>query len=159
MGFSADVVNKIKDVLDAEIVSGQALDYVKKVYFGGNSQVTNLAFPFLWLTLGSPIWTESWIGAKDRKGAPMKIALLVGAQRGDTARPYGVSGDTTKRGILTIVDEVLNRLDAKRSTILSANQAILDMNLTVESSESLDEDHWAVLIIIEIKARFFSAGR
>lgn len=157
MGFAADAVNKVKDVLDTE--QGAALSYFNEVYFGELDTSTSAVAPYLWLHLASPAFTEEWHATTNSKLSFLKLLIVVVIEAQDLARPYGVSGDATKRGILTATEDVMNRLDANRSVIVAANAALMDFNISILETRNIGERTWECVIEMTLRTRIFSGGR
>jgi hypothetical protein len=103
MGGYADLANKLFDVLEDERMGG-SLSYLKKVYFGEIERLTSLAHPFVVVRLDdAQALEESWVAAKDRRDGVLTLLADVEVDVPDLARPYGLSGDPAKRGILIVV--------------------------------------------------------
>jgi len=161
MGLWADTINKLKDVLDTAVGVSQPLAYFNVVHFGELDTITTLTPPYLWLHLDEPPLAEPevWHAAQDRRRAGFMCLVACVIRPQDVSRPYGVTGDTTKRGILVGVADVMNEIENQRSGILRANAANIDMNLGLRSVANIGDRHFEGVITIDIAQRFGAKGR
>jgi hypothetical protein len=104
---------------------------------------------------------ESFVAAKDLRGAWFRVEVIVIADPQDTARPYGVTGNSSKRGALTIAETVLNRIDANRSSLITPNVAqVVDLNTAYDETVYISSDgSYQATIEVAFKARFSSGNR
>jgi hypothetical protein len=157
MGLNADAINKLKDILVTE--QGGALSYLTNLYFGEADYVTTLTRPYMWIHLGDPALEESWASASDRRQVLFRVQIDVSIQRGDSARSYGVTGDNSKRGFLVATEEVMNRIEANRSSFVAPTLSkSLDIEMTAKSVKDTNNDYVGV-IMMTFKQRFAAAGR
>lgn len=127
MSVRADVVNKVYDVLRAAVRTGGALDYFDDdINFGAIPQSRGHAY--LVLRLSDEDSQENLVGATDRKTITFKVSIFIDGvdeqvkkDTGGDPRPYGVSADTTRRGILTMVEDVENVIDASYDALKAAS--------------------------------------
>lgn len=156
----SNAVNAIYDILVAANATGQALDYFTGVDFGeAEERVKTLERPFLVVMLDDPAIEEDWVAAKDRRGGAFRVLVVVTAQRLQD-RPYGVKGDADQRGILTMVEDVMNQLDTDRDTILAADPTKLtDMNLAMRGPRIPGQGTLEATIVVSIRPRFTAANR
>jgi hypothetical protein len=159
MGLWADTINKLKDTLDAAIVTGQALEEFTIVHFGEMDTVTTLTPPYLWLHVDTPPVAEDWHAAKDRRRATFTCLVHVVMRPQDKARPYGVTGDATKQGPLVGAADVMNLIDSERAALLAVNAKNIDMNLGVRSLTNIGDRNFETVITVDFLQRFGAAGR
>lgn len=157
----SNAVNSVFNVLTAANVSGQPLDFLKSIYFGeATPRVTTLAKPYLIVSLDDPAASEDWVASKDRRGGTFTIIVVITAGIQDPARPFGLKGDATKRGIVTIAEDVMNQLDNDRATILAADPSkLIDMNLALRGPRPMGEGVWEATVAVIIRPRFTAGQR
>lgn len=157
----SDAVNAIRDVLVAAMAVGQPLAYFTALEFGeAKERVQTLKRPYLSVQLDDPAIEEDWVAAKDRRGGFFRVLVTVSTHAFDEARPYGVKGDDTKRGILTMVEDVMNQLDNDRATILAADPSqLIDMNLAMRGPRIPGQGTWEGTIVVSIRPRFTAGNR
>jgi hypothetical protein len=161
MGVSADAINKVKEVLEAEKTGG-TLTYLAELFFGSLGVVSSLAKPFILVRLPRvPYSEESWAATGNKRDARLLIEIVCVAEEKEAAFPYGKSSDAANRGILTLVDDVMNALDNNRGTILSANGKLLDFTLSIADHDKIAEDakDWQASVLMELKVRFTHGTR
>lgn len=159
MSVYADLVNKVFDVLVAETVAGQPLDYIKDIVLGEADKVMTLSRPFLWITLDDPALDERWTAAQNVREGEFRVLVHCESLITDEDRPYGVSGDATKRGPLVMLADVANRVEVNRNPILSANSKITDFNITGRLNRKTGDRSMAAVLLITFRTRFLSGGR
>jgi len=159
MGLWADTINKLKDVLDTAIGGGQPLAYFSIVHFGETDTITTLTPPYLWLHLDDAPVSEDWHAAQDRRRAVFTCLVSCVVRPQDVSRPYGVTGDTAKRGVLVGVADVMNEIENQRAGLIAANAANIDMNLGVRSVANIGDRYFEGVITVEFKQRFGAKGR
>ncbi len=159
MGVFADTINGVDAVLKAAILPAQPLAYFKKVHFGELDQITTLAMPGLWLHLDEPAIAEDWNAAQDIRDNLFTMLINVAIEMQDQTKPYGVTGDTNKRGILVAVADVMNEIDNKRSTILGANGKNFDLNLGVRTVRNIGHRTFEGIVTVVMRQRYPAAGR
>jgi hypothetical protein len=168
MSWAADVVNKVYDTLEAAKLTGQPLAYMKETYFGGAPGDTNmLAAPCMSVLLDpEDSLNEAWAASQSQREGTLKIKIGIMAEEPGKdslgkPRPYGVSSDTARRGILTMMDDVMNAIDLARSFIMGANTRLLDLNMTgsVAGRQGDTRNKWGAEITLTIRARYQAGGR
>jgi hypothetical protein len=159
VGVYADLTNKVADVLEAERQPGQALDYCKAVLFGDGDTTATLLRPFIWITLDDPALEERWAAAQNVREGELRVLIHCESLVLDEARPYGVTGDATKRGPLTMLADVANRIEANRTAILAASGKATDFNITGRLNRRTGERSMAAVLLITFKTRFIAGSR
>lgn len=160
MGVFADTINKLKDELEAARIGGQPLDYFKHVYFGERDNITTLGHPYMWVHLRPVHIDETWSAARNVRDTPFTMLVNVAIESQDETRPYGVTGDTTKRGILVAVADVMNEIDNRRVAILGSNiNRNYDLQVTVQLGENIGNRTFSSIIEVEVKQRYTAGDR
>lgn len=160
MGLYADAVNAVFDQLALANGTGQPLAYVKDIKFGEQERVTSLTRPYIVVVLDDPSIEEAWIAANERRAGAYRVLVVVASTASDATRPYGVSNDAKKRGIVTLLEDTLNAIDAARAAIKQANPSrLVDINLTVRGPRTIGEDSWEATIVVAITPRFTAGDR
>ena len=152
-------VNAVYDVLVAATATGDPLAYLTHVNFGeAVERVETLEKPFVTVMLDDPSIEEDWVAAKDRRGGAFRILIVMTTDAEDKARPYGVRG--ASRGVLTMIEDVGDVLDAARATILAADTSrLVDMNLAMRGPRILGAGTWEATVVVSIRPRFTAADR
>jgi len=160
MGLYADAVNAVHDAIVAARATGQPLAYLKDAKLGEQETVTSLARPYALTVLDDPSIDEEWIAANERRAGAYRILVVLVSDATNAARPYGVSNDAKKRGIVTLLEDALNVIDAARPTILAANPTrLVTINMTVRGPRVIGKASWEATIVIQITPRFTAGDR
>ena len=159
MGIFADTINKLRDVLDAAIVTAQPLDYFEIVHFGEIDTNTTLTPPYLWVHLDENPVVEDWHAAKDSRRSIFTCLVSCVVPASNLASPYGVTGDAAKRGVLVGVADVMNEIENNRSALIAANAGNIDLNLGLRTVANLGDRNFGGLVTVEFKQRFSTQGR
>jgi hypothetical protein len=157
MGVFTDSINAVYDLLEADSKEGQLLEEIKHVWFGEDDAVTTLTRPFLWVHLDDPATDEAWTAAQDIRGTPFRVLVEVVVKAEGKNRPYGVTN--SKRGMLELLERVMNRLEAQRATLLGSNGKNVDMQVTLRRSSNIGDSSLAGIIIVTFLQRFSAGGR
>ena len=160
MGLYADAVNAVHDAIVAARATGQPLAYLKDAKLGEQEQTTSLSRPYAITVLDDPSIDEEWIAANERRAGAYRVLVVLVSTSSDPARPYGVSNDARKRGIVTLLEDTLNVIDAARPTILAANPTrLVSINVTVRGPRAIGKDSWEATIVVQITPRFTAGDR
>lgn len=160
MGLYADAVNAVHDAIVAARATGQLLAYLKDAKLGEQQEVTSLSRPYAITVLDDPSIDEEWIAANERRAGAFRVLVVVVSTSSDATRPYGVSNDQTKRGIVTLLEDTLNVIDRARDTIKAANPTrLVDINVTVRGPRAIGKDSWEATIVVQITPRFTAGDR
>lgn len=160
MGVYADAVNVIYDQLKLAQATGQPLGYVKYVRMGEQEAVTSLARPHIVVKLDDPAVEEEWRAANNIRSGAFIVLIQMLTTAGDAERPYGVTGDANKRGIVTLFEDVMNVVDLARAAILAANPTkLVDINVTMRQPRIVGPDSWEATAVVQITPRFTAGDR
>ncbi len=160
MGLYADAVNAIFDQLVLAKAVGQPLAYLQTVKLGEQEDVMSLARPYALVVLDDPSIDEVWQAANERRAGAYRVLVVLVSTATDATRVYGVSGDATKRGIVTLLEDTLNAMDAARAAIKDVNPTrLVDINLTVRGPRAIGTDSWEATIVFQITPRFTAGDR
>lgn len=154
-------LNALFDVLTAGKVVGQPLDYFSAVEWdAADDKVGTLAKPYMIVTIDDPAVEEDWISAKDGRGGAFRAVVVLTVGIADKTRPFGLKGDTTKRGVLTIAEEVMNHIDNNRAAILAGDpNKLVDMNLSLRGPRTIGKETREASIVVSFKPRFKAGQR
>ncbi|KKN69400.1 hypothetical protein LCGC14_0441270 [marine sediment metagenome] len=159
MGLWANTINKLQDVLEANIASGQPLQVFRDLVVGEQEAVTSLKPPFLWLHLDTDPIIEDWHAAKDRKQAEFTCLVHVVVPIRKAARPYGVEGDSAQFGVLVGLADVMNVIDSNRSAIIASDLDNVDMNLGVRAVVNQGNKDMNAIIAVTFLQQYGAGGR
>jgi len=160
MGLYADTINSVYDELKAKLVGGQPLDFISGILLGEQDQQLTLKLPHLLVMLPDPFTEEIWAALKDKRETLFRVQILVAVEApSDKERPYGLSGDPTKRGILTVTEDVMNQIELSRTAILASSPKNIDMNLNAGQGQNIGGQDYGTTIMLRFKQRFFHGDR
>lgn len=162
-GWQVEALEALREVLQAEMVSGQALDYFKTLVFGSEA-AGQIETPALVVSLDDPAYgPEERVGSSSMMQGVLHVMIGILLEKGDVNHPYGYrSGAVDYQGVLVAARDVMNRIEANRDSILVAGAGkVLDMFYSVKSAgPSADVvDKWAASIKLEIRGRFLMSQR
>jgi hypothetical protein len=172
MGWSTDAINKVRDILEAAIVSGQPLDFVGQVHYGPLTQNTTLDLPYLWLYTDTPAISspQKWVGIQNRKESVLNLIVETAYEYPEpdqltgngavTRYPFGKTGDTGNRGIMNIAEDIMNIIEGQFAAIKATNDKIMDIHVFCKAiSPMAAERTCGAQVGIEILGRFVAGGR
>ncbi len=161
MGVKADIINKVAEVLRDAVASG-SLTYVKTFVFGNLRTGQTLGGPFIVVSLPDvDLASEDWQETTNRKREDYRVAVRCSIEApSDLAFPYGKSGDVTKRGILTFLDDVQNEIENNYNVIRAANTRVIDFQSVVTNHQKIDDSSWwHATIILAFRSHFQQGDR
>lgn len=170
MGVNANAIEALKGVLAAGQTTGQSLEYLTNLYIGDRDVVTTRTRPYMWIRFGEPetkenrvpALEESWTGAKDRKDATLRIQVEVSILASNSSYPYGVTADTGKRGFIVATEDVMNRIEANRSSLVAPATGltkVVDFALQATVEKNPDDSKWVGVVTVAFRLRFAAADR
>lgn len=163
MGYTAAVINGVRDVLKAATVSGEPLDYLQEVFLAGPSAGSQGLNPFLVVRLPrEPYANDSWGGTSNLKNGRFVVEVDVVAEVNPEGNyPFGVPGDPAQRGILTIADDVMDLLEVEAAAIKASSPRVVDFVVSASAYERIAEGAIQVVSVVRIdfQVRFFAGNR
>jgi len=157
MGVFADLYNEVVDVYDAAKASG-SLQYIKSVNRGLADRMQKGSTPSLTIW---PAFTpdEAWVAVPNRRQGIFTVVVGIAQEPGNRDRPFGVTGDTSKRGLLVTAADVMNLADNKRDDFKLAAPTLTDMEVVSNDPVPIGERFWVQEIMIRFKYRPLAGQR
>lgn len=159
-----DTINKVHDLIKADVGVGNALPFLDRVFYGELDQDTTLLVPFAWIRLGSPFAPEIWSAAQDKRDSlfSILITVVVEPKDHDPDSPYGRTDPVTaneKIGMLLAASRVMDFIDNKRADIIGVTTKNLDFTLSGDSNGNIGEHSFEGTIRMDVKQRFKAGTR
>jgi len=154
------VIRNIRALIEAAAAPGGRLEYLEEIFFGEHDPETDATRPYVWVHLAQDAVSERWTAARNQKDSELRVVIEVNLDAEDPDEPYGLTGESPRLGVLTMIEDVANAVDEAGLGLGSdAKPAAVDYNIDVKTIRNIEGAAWKGELLVIAKLRFIAGDR